>query len=207
MAVFLKTAELILSAAWFPWQSFLYIIFISPQFSWREKNTKRGKKPKHPSELSKTPKLCFSFTSLLENSREQKCCFRRSHCSVGSSNFFPWHEEEWRGLKWELTSKDINSYPRFWVPTHYTAGSASTPSQSLLCSTKKKVSHKNPCSQRWKVTVLLSGITAQEFTWSTMKEEIWSISASTTQPLTHSGERCFCLLFLQMLWQLPCSPQ
>lgn len=168
------------------------------------KNTKRGKKPKPPSELSKTPKLCFSFTFLLENSREQKCCFRRSHCSVGSSNSLTWHEEEWRGLKWELTYKDINSYPRFWVPARYTAGSASTPFSAAL---KESVPQKSLLPEvegdGSTSTVLLSGITAQEFAWSTMKEEIWSISASTPQPLTHSRQRNFSLLFLQMLWQLP----
>lgn len=114
------------------------------------KNTKRGKKPKPPSELSKTPKLFFSFTFLLENSREQKCCFRRSHCSVGSSNSFTWHEEEWRGLKWELTYKDINSYPRFWVPARYTAGSASTPFSAAL---KRKCPTKIPAPRggRWRL--------------------------------------------------------
>lgn len=119
-ALFLKTAELVPNAAWFPWQSFCYIIFISPRSSWKEKLQREEKKTKPPLELSKTLKLCLSFTSLLENSREQKCRLRRSHYSVGSRNFFTWHEKEWRGLKWVLMYKDINSYSKFWVPAHYT---------------------------------------------------------------------------------------
>lgn len=137
MALFLKTAELIPNAVWFPWQSFLYIIFIFPLDLLGRKNYKERKKPKLPLELSKTLKLCFSFTSLLENSREQKYCFRRSHYSAGSSNFFTWHEEEWRGLKWVLMYKDINSYPKFWIPAHYTE-LAQHPLHQGVCSAALK---------------------------------------------------------------------
>lgn len=117
-----------------------------------KKNTKRGKKPKPPSELSKTPKLCFSVTSLLENSREQKCCFRRSHYPVGSSNSSLGrrrNEEAWSGCSCTRTSI---APPKFghqlttqsWLSIHSIR-------ELVLQHWKGNVPQKSLLPVRWKV--------------------------------------------------------
>lgn len=160
MALFLKTAELIPNAAWFPWQSFLYIIFISPRFSRREK-IQREEKNLNPFRALKNPKALLHWrTAGNRNVVSEVITLQGAVIS--------WHEEEWRGLKWVLMYKDINSYPKFWVPTHYIE-LAQHPLHQRVSSAalKRKCPTKilAPWGKWWLHQHLLSGITAQELSW------------------------------------------
>lgn len=115
MALLLKMAELMQNASWFPWQSFLYIIFISPQFSWRGEKKKRKKIPKTkpPWAFQKTQALSV----LLLHWRTAE---NRNVVSVKVIILWWIMVYTVRYPTWVFMHKDTNSYSKSRVPTSST---------------------------------------------------------------------------------------